>query len=255
MEELPMKRLFIWLLTLLVPFVMELRAETLRVFAAASLTDALKEIATGFEKETTNKVVFNFGASSTLARQIEEGAPADVFFSADEAKMDGLEKKSLILKEARKTKLSNALVIVVTSDSTLTVSKTADLTEAKVKRIALADPKTVPAGVYAKEYLTKLKLWSAIEHKVVPTDNVRACLAAVESGNVEVGIVYKTDAAISKKVKIAYEVPKAESPDISYPIAMVTEAKQPEAAKTFLRYLESDTAKNVFVRFGFIVRP
>lgn len=242
-------------LALLLSFAPLANAETLHVFAAASLTDAMKEIATGFEKDTPNKVVFNFGASSTLARQIEEGAPADVFFSADEAKMDGLEKKGLILKETRKSKLSNALVIVVTSDSTLTISKAADLADAKVKRVALADPKTVPAGVYAKEYLTKLKLWSAIEPKVVPTDNVRACLAAVESGNVEAGIVYKTDAAISKKVKVAYEVPKAEGPDISYPLAVVKEAKQPEAAKAFLHYLESDTAKNVLVRFGFIVRP
>ena len=231
------------------------QAETLRVFAAASLTDALKEIATSFEKETTNKVVFNFGASSTLARQIEEGAPADFFFSADEAKMDALAKKELILKDTRKSKLSNSLVIVVPNDSFAYLTKAADLTEAKVTRIALADPKTVPAGVYAKEYLTKLKLWTVIEPKVVPTENVRAALAAVESGNVSAGIVYKTDAAISQKVRIALDIPAADGPAISYPMAVLKEAKQPETAKAFARYLESDNARKVFIRYGFIVQP
>lgn len=230
-------------------------AETLRVFAAASLTDALKEIAVGYEQKSSDKIVFNFGASSVLARQIEEGAPADSFFSADEARMDGLDKKNLIVKETRKSKLSNALVIVVASDSTLSITKPADLAGAKVKRLALADHKAVPAGVYAKEYLTKLKLWPAIEPKVVSAENVRAALAAVESGNVEAGIVYKTDAVLSKKVRIAHEVPKAEGPDISYPMAVLKEAKQPELAKTFQKYLESEAATKIFQKYGFVVQP
>lgn len=233
------------------------QAETLRVFAAASLTDALKEIATGFEAQQkgADKVVFNFGASSTLARQIEEGAPADFFFSADEAKMDALDKKALIMKETRKSKLSNALVIVVPDDSFTYISKAADLAEAKVTRIALADPKTVPAGIYAKEYLTKLNLWAAIEPKVVPTENVRAALAAVESGNVRAGIVYKTDAAISKKIRVAYEIPRDEGPAISYPMAVLIEAKQPDLAKTFQKYLENEAAQKIFLKYGFIVQP
>jgi len=231
-----------------------LHAATINVFAAASLIESLKEIAAAYEKQTGEKIVFNFGASGLLARQIEEGAPADIFLSADEARMDGLEKKGLLVKQTRKSRLSNSLVVVVTADSTITIKSASDLAEPKVKRIALADPKTVPAGIYAKVYLEKAKLWSAVESKVVPTDNVRAALAAVESGNIEVGIIYKTDAAISKKVKVAYEVPASDTPAISYPMAVVKDAKELEAAKLFLKYLDSDEAGRVFEKFGFIVR-
>jgi molybdate transport system substrate-binding protein len=231
-----------------------LQAASIHVFAAASLTDSLKEIAAGYEKQTGDKVVFNFGASSFLGRQIEEGAPADVFFSADEARMNSLEKKGLIVKETRKSRLSNSLVIVVTADSTMTVHSANNLAEARVKRIALADPRTVPAGIYAREYLEKAKLWTAVEPKIIPTDNVRAALAAVESGNVEVGMVYKTDAAISQKVKVAFEVPASESPAISYPMAVLKEARNIEAARRFLKHLDSAEAGRVFEKFGFIVR-
>lgn len=224
------------------------------VFAAASLTETLKEIAGAYERGTGDKVVFNFGASSTLARQIEEGAPADVFFSADEAKMDALEKKELIAKDTRKSRLSNSLVVVVASDSSMQILSARDLAKAEVKRIALADPKTVPAGIYAREYLERTELWSAVERKVVPMDNVRAALSAVESGNVEVGIVYKTDANISKKVKVAYEVPMKEGPAISYPMAVVKASEKPAVARRFLDYLGSDQAARVFEKAGFIVR-
>ena len=226
----------------------------INVFAAASLADSLKEIAAVFEKQSGDGIVFNFGASSTLARQIEEGAPADIFFSADEAKMDGLEKKGLILKETRKSRLSNSLVIVVAAEGGAVIESPKDLATDKVKRIALAEPKIVPAGIYAKEYLQKQNLWPAVEAKIIPTENVRAALAAVEAGNVEAAVVYKTDAAISKKVKVAYEVPVQDNPDISYPMVMVKETKQPEAAKHFLQYLDSKDAAKVFEKFGFIIR-
>src|SRR5436190_17912786 len=184
------------------------------VFAAASLTDSLKEIAATYEKQSGDKIAFNCGASSMLARQIEEGAPADIFFSSDEAKMDGLEKMGLILKETRKSRLSNSLVIVVAAQEGAPITNPKDLATDKVKRLALAEPKTVPAGIYAKEYLQKQNLWTTVEAKVIPTENVRAALAAVEAGNVEAGIVYKTDAAISKKVTVAYEVPAKDNPPI-----------------------------------------
>lgn len=229
-------------------------AATLTVFAAASLTDSLKEIAAGYEKQTEDKVVFNFGASSFLARQIEEGAPADLFFSADEAKMDGLERKGLVAKETRKSRLSNSLVVVVATDSAITISSPAGLASPEVNRIALADPRTVPAGIYARRFLEEAGLWNDVESKVVPVDNVRAALAAVESGNVEAGMVYKTDAAISKKIKVACEVPAKEGPAISYPVAALKEAKEPDAAKRFLKHLGSDEAGRVFEKFGFIVR-
>lgn len=230
-------------------------AATLNVFAAASLAEALKEISTGYEKETGNKLSFNLAGSNALARQIDEGAPADLFFSADEAQMNNLEKKGRIVPESRTNLLGNSLVIVVLADSTLKIASPKDLARPEVKRLALADPKGVPAGVYAKEHLTKLGLWSAVEPKVVPTENVRAALAAVESGNIEAGIVYKTDAALSKKVKIAHEVPAAEGPAIRYPIALVKDSKQPEAARRFLQHLASDKARAVFAKFGFITGP
>jgi molybdate transport system substrate-binding protein len=230
-----------------------LGAAEITVFAAASLTDALKEMTPTYEKRSGDKIIFNFGASSTLARQIEEGAPVDLFFSADEAKMDALEKKGLIIRETRKSRLSNSLVIVAAADGSPPIETPKDLATDKVKRLALAEPKTVPAGIYAREYLQKQKLWSAVQAKVIPTENVRAALAAVEAGNADAGIVYKTDAAISKKVRIAYEVPRADNPPISYPLAVVKEGKEPEAAKRFLQYLNSDAAAKIFEKFGFII--
>jgi len=230
-----------------------IHAAEFNVFAAASLTDALKEIGAIYEKQSGDKVAFNFAASSMLERQIEEGAPADVFFSADEAKMDTLARKDLILKETRKSRLSNSLVIVTSADSDLKITSPADLASSKVRRVALADPKAVPAGVYAKAFLEKEKLWLEIEPKVVPVDNVRAALAAVESGNIEVGMVFKTDAAISTKVKIAYEVPANTGPKISYPVAVTKNAKQVESAKKFVEYLGSNDAANIFTKYGFIV--
>jgi molybdate transport system substrate-binding protein len=234
--------------------VIGIQAAEITVFAAASLTDSLKEIAAAYEKTSGDKITFNLGASSTLARQIEAGAPADIFFSADEAQMDGLAKQGLIDASTRKSRLGNSLVVVIPGDSTLQIQSAGDLTNAAVKQIALADPKAVPAGVYAKAWLTKQQLWPTIEPKVVPTENVRAALAAVESGNVEAGVVYKTDAGISKKVKVAYEVPAKDAPDISYPMALVKDSNQPAAAKNFLNYLDSREAGDIFKKFGFILR-
>jgi molybdate transport system substrate-binding protein len=244
------------ILTLVLLFSLAQRAVNaaeLNVFAAASLTDALKEIGANYEKQSPDKVFFNFGASSLLARQIAEAAPVDVFFSADEAKMDQLDKKDLVLKGTRRSRLSNSLVIVTAADSEIKINSPADLADAKIKRIALADPKAVPAGVYSKAWLEKQKLWTKVEPKIVPTDNVRAALAAVESGNIEAGMVFKTDAAISKKVKIAYESPVKDTPNISYPMAVMKNSKSIESAKKFVEYLDSNDAAKVFEKYGFIV--
>ena len=230
-----------------------LRAAEIIVFAAASLSESIKEIASAYEKQSGDKITFNLGASSTLARQIEEGAPADIFFSADEAKMDGLEKKGLIVKETRRSRLSNLLVIVTTRDSSLAIASPQDLATPIVKRLALGEPKTVPAGIYAKEYLAKLELWPVVEQKVVPCENVRAVLAAVESGNVDAGIVYKTDAAISRQVKVAFEVSANDGPKISYPVALIKEARQSAAARKFLEHLAGPVAGEVFARRGFML--
>ncbi|MEI8288254.1 MAG: molybdate ABC transporter substrate-binding protein [Verrucomicrobiota bacterium] len=228
-----------------------LPAAQIMVFAAASLTDSLKQIAADYEKTSGDKIVFNFAASGTLARQIEAGAPADIFFAADESKVDGLEKKGLLVSGTRKTLLGNSLVIVTPPDAAA-IHSPADLTNAAIQHIALGDVKSVPAGTYAKAYLEKLALWPVVESKIVPCENVRAVLAAVESGNVDAGFVYKTDAAISKKVKVAYEVPATDAPKISYPLALVKDAPQPEADKKFIAYLESDAATVVFKNFAFL---
>ena len=230
-----------------------LAAAEVSVFAAASLADVLNQLAKSYEKQSGDKLVFNFGASSLLARQIQEGAPADVFFSADEAKMDALEKQDLLLPGTRKSRLSNTLVIVVASDSSLKITLLADLATPVLKRLALADPKAVPAGIYSKEFLEKRKLWTAVEKKVIPTENVRAALAAVESGNVDAGVVYKTDAAMSKKVKVAYEIPASEGPTISYPVAVLKGSRSIAAAKKFVAYVNSPDAAQVFQGYGFIV--
>lgn len=228
-----------------------LHAAEVRVSAAASLTDALTEIARGYEKQAGDRIVFNFGASSTLARQIELGAPADLFLSADEEKMDALARAGLVDARSRASVLSNTLVIVTTGERIDTPRR---LASGVIRRIALAEPHSVPAGIYARQWLEKLNLWSAVSPKVIPTDNVRAALAAVESGNVDAAIVYRTDARIARRVRIAYEVDRSEGPAISYPFALMKDAEQPDAARRFLAYLRSKAALAIFARHGFIIR-
>jgi len=221
------------------------------IHAAASLTDALQEIAVLYKKDNNENVQFNFGASSMLARQIQEGAPGDIFVSADELKMDDLQKKGLILTETRKSILSNTLAIIVPEDSKTVLNTIQDLLKIK-GNIAIAEPQSVPAGIYAKEYLKKVGLWNKIIDRLLPTENVRAAMAIVEAGNADAGIVYKTDAAISKKVRTALEISKEEGPNISYPIAVLKESKDPQAAMKFYQYLISDQAFEVYRKYGFL---
>ena len=233
--------------------VCKVHAADVNVYAAASLTDVMKEIASAYEKESGDKILFNFGASSLLARQIIERAPADMFLSADEAKMDELEKAGLVATETRRDLLSNLLVIVVPYDSKLGIASPEELVT-KSQKIAVAEPRAVPAGIYTKEYLTGLGLWQKLEPKIVPTENVRGALAAVESGNVDAGFVYRTDANISSKVRIAFTVAVEQGPRIRYPVALIKEAKEKSAAAKFLAYLESARVRETFERYGFIVK-
>ena len=230
---------------------LHLCAAELTVHAAASLNDAMKEIGADYEKESGDKLQFNFGASSLLARQIEQGAPADLFLSADEAKMDVLENKGLLLPGTRRNLLSNLLVIVVANGAPSIPKSASDLVKPEYKKIALAEPQSVPAGIYAREYLQKIKLWDALKEKVVPTENVRSALAAVESGNVEAGFVYRTDALISKKVTVAVEIAAAEGPTISYPVAVIKSSKEPERARKLEEYLVGANSRAIFAKFGF----
>jgi molybdate transport system substrate-binding protein len=252
------KRLQPSLLLLAVFFVLFLAqtpasADEILVSAAASLTDVLKEIATGYQTKSKNTLKFNFGPSSGLARQIEEGAPADMFFSADLPQMDALQKKGLMEPGTQKNLLSNQLVIVVPADSKVGISSPKDLLKPDVKKIALAEPSSVPVGVYSSKYLMEEDLWDQVKPKVVPVQDVRATLASVQSGNVEAGFVYKTDAAIAKKVKVVYEVPVGKGPKITYPVAIVKESKQKTAARDFLNYLSTVPAKDTFKKYGFVV--
>jgi molybdate transport system substrate-binding protein len=230
-----------------------MQAATIHVSAAASLMDVLREIGSRYQRETGETVLFNFGSSSLLARQIMEAAPADLFISADELKMDQLQQRGFIVNKSRRSILSNTLVIIVPSDSSLKIASPKDLADPAIRNVAVAEPQSVPAGIYAKEYLRKLKVWDRITYKIIPTDNVRSALAAVESGNVETGIVYKTDALISKSVKIAYAIPANEGPKISYPAAVVADSREKRAAQRLLDYLQSDTARDTFRRYGFIL--
>lgn len=235
--------------------VANLSAASTRVFAAASLSDALREIAAVYERASGDQLGLVLAGSNVLARQIKEGAPADVFFSADEAKMDDLAQAGLIAAETRRTVLTNALVIVVHAKGGASIATPADLAGPAIRRIALAETRTVPAGIYAREYLERIGLWGQVAPKVVGTENVRASLAVVEAGNADAGIVYKTDALISKKVKIAYEIPSGAGPAIAYPVAMVEGARQPEAARRFIAWLATPAASVIFKKYGFLPTP
>ena len=230
-------------------------AAEIHVSAAASLTDALRVVARAWEAKSGDTIRFNFAASSTLARQISEGAPADLFISADEEKMDQLQKRGLIRTDTRCSLLSNTLVIAVPADGTVQIRKPRDLATRAVRRIAIAEPETVPAGIYARRYLRKIGIWNRIRDRIVPTENVRATLSAVESGNVDAGIVYRTDALSSKKIKVAVEISRREGPVISYPFAVLKAASDPAAARRFLAYLSSPAAREVFQRYGFLTNP
>jgi molybdate transport system substrate-binding protein len=232
-----------------------LRAGEVTIFAAASLADALEELARRYEPSSGDRVRMSFGGSNVLARQIREGAPADLFVSADEAKMDELAASALIEPGSRRVLLSNALVVVVSVEGGADIAHPRDLVRPAVRRLALAEPTTVPAGIYARQYLESLGLWEALRRKVVPTESVRAALAAVEAGNAQAGIVYATDARVSRRVRVAFAVPVGEGPRIVYPGAVVRGARNREAAQRLLAYLASPEAAAVFARYGFLPPP
>lgn len=249
----PLLRLVsVFLFSLLVGSVL---AADVTVFAAASLADALSELAPLHTKATGDTLRFNFGASGTLARQIQAGAPADVIVSADELRIDQLEQAGLLVAGSRRTILANQLVLVVAADGGAPIAALPDLAKPAVKRIAIGEPATVPVGTYTKEHLQKLGLWPQVSSKCVPLDNVRAVLAAVEAGNADAGFVYRTDALVSKKVRIAVEVPQAEGPRIIYPAAALCDAKEPAAAVRFVAYLAGPEAQAVFAQYGFLPAP
>ena len=228
----------------------EVQPADLRIFAASSLTDALSEALSLFEREQPSiRVVSQFGSSSDLARQILAGAPSDLFFSADDIQMGRLAREAAIEESSVRNVLSNLLVIVEPKETPPRVVTPEDLPG--VSRVALADPEAVPAGVYARRYLESRGLWNGLCGKIVPTLDVRGALAAVASGNVEAGVVYRSDAAMERRVRIAYVVPREEGPRIVYPLAIVAgHAREP--TRVLFEFLLSKEALAVFESFGFV---
>ena len=240
------------LVALSLAFASPSRAEEVVVFAAASLTDVLEEIAHEFEAAFSHRVVFAFGSSGDLARQIWVGARADVFFSADLKRMDELERAGLVRASDRVNVLSNVLVVVVPVSSAGSVRTPQDLL--RLPRIAVADPEVVPAGFYARTYFESIGLWAALRPKVVPTLDVRAALAAVASGSVPAGVVYRTDARRADAVRVAFEVPPGEGPPIVYPLAPLA-ASAKLATREFVRFLLLPTSRAIYEKHGFLVLP
>jgi len=225
------------------------RADEVLVFAAASLTDALGEAAESFQAATGHEVVISFAGSSTLARQIESGAPAAVFLSANVAWMDHLQGLGLIRPESRRDLLGNDLVVVTPADSRATLANLADLPALIGDgRLAIADPDHVPAGLYARESLETLGIWPEIEDRTARGTDVRATLALVERGEVPAGIVYRTDATIAD-VRVVLALPPDSHAPIIYPAALTISAGP--AAAAFLDFLAGPDARSIFLDHGF----
>ena len=234
--------------------------EQITVFAAASLKNALDDVNAAFTKATGIKVVSSYEASSALARQIEQGAPADAFISADLRWMDYVAERKLINPNTRVNLLGNKLVLIAPVDSKLgnvTIGQGFDIAKlAGDGRIAVADVKAVPAGLYAKAALEKLGAWAAAEPKLAQAENVRATLAFVARGETPVGIVYETDAKIEPKVKTIATFPDDSYPPVTYPVAATADTKKPGVGQYF-GFLRSPAAKAIFEKYGFsyLIKP
>ncbi|MEM1240010.1 MAG: molybdate ABC transporter substrate-binding protein [Cyanobacteria bacterium P01_H01_bin.26] len=222
------------------------------VSAAASLQDALAAIAPQFKAAYPNIVVeYNIGSSGTLQRQIEQGAPTDIFFSAAVKQMDTLGEKGLILPGSRQNLVANSLVVIAPMETSLDITGVAQLKGVDISRFAVGEFRSVPAGQYAEQVLENLDLLEPLTSKFVFGNNVRSVLSAVESGNAELGMVYATDAALSNQVKVLATAPADSHAPIVYPIAALQTTPHPAAAQTFINFLATDPAQEIFKEFGF----
>jgi molybdate transport system substrate-binding protein len=228
------------------------KALELTVAAAASLTDAMKEIEELYKKDHSNTTFeFTFGASGALQSQIEEGAPVDVFLSAAQKQMDSLEEKDMIDKDSRKDLLLNKVVLITPQDSNADIKTFEDISTDKVKKIALGEPESVPVGQYSEEVFDALNIKDQAVAKAVYGTDVRQVLSWVETGEVECGIVYATDAATTDKVEVVTEAPEDSHKPVIYPAALIKDSKNKEAAKSFLDFLSTKEAQEVFEKYGF----
>lgn len=228
------------------------------VFGAASLTDAMTAIAERYEEETGTAIRLSFASSSTLARQIEAGAPAQIFGSAAEQWMDYLQEKDLIVVESRVSPIGNHLVLIAPVDSTLAdvqldAHVDLDAMLGQDGRLAVGDPAHVPAGIYARQALEYLGLWQAAEPRLARAENVRSALSLVELGESPLGIVYETDAALSEKVRIVGIFPEESHEPVSYPFAIVAGAETPEVVALFA-YMTGEAGLAIFAEYGFSPR-
>ena len=224
----------------------------LTVSAAASLKDVMEEIKEIYEKENLNiTLTYNFGSSGSLQKQIEQGAEVDVFISAATKQMDELEDKGLIIEDTRKGFLENKIVLIVPLESS-EITDFKDLLEDNVKKIGIGEPKSVPAGQYGEEALTNLNIIDSLNSKFVYAKDVKEVLMWAETGNIDAGLVYETDAKASNKVKVVARAPEGSHRPIYYPAAVIKENKNQEAAKDFVNYLYSSKAKPIFEKYGFI---
>ena len=224
---------------------------TLLISAAASVTDAMEEVGTLYSQQQPDVTIqHNFASSGALQRQIEQGAPADVFLSAAQRQMDALEEQDLILPETRQNLLQNSIVLIVPQDSE-TVNSFSDLSVAELDHIAVGEFESVPAGQYAEEVLTNLGILEEIRDKLVFGNNVRQVLSFVEAGTADAGLVYATDAAMSDRIKIVESAPENSHSTIVYPIAVVKDSNHTDIAQNYLQFLSKETAKSVFEKYGF----
>lgn len=222
------------------------------ISAAASLKEAMGDIKQLYTQEKPNvTITYNFGASGALQQQIEQGAPVDIFFSAASKQMDALQEQGLLIASTRKNLLTNQLVLI-TPKSATPISDFKNLTDASVKKVALAEPKSVPAGKYAQEVLTSLGIFDKVKPKTVFAKDVRQVLNYVETGNVDAGIVYETDAKVSKKVKVVATAAANLHSPIIYPVAVLKRSQNGAIANEFIQFLDRDQAKTVFEKYGFI---
>lgn len=248
-----MRRL-IGFITLLLCFTVNAE-QKVTVFAAASLTNAMQDIGQLYQTQNPDtEVIFSFASSSTLARQIEQGAPAEIFISADQKWMDYLLERDLV--SAKELLVKNSLVLIAPIQSTITnvtIDKNTDWTTllAKGERMAVGDPAHVPAGVYAKESLSNLGIYDKLEPQFAPANNVRAALMLVELDEAKLGIVYSTDAKVSNKVKIVGEFPADSFSPVEYPIALITSDK---TAKAFYDFLKTAPAIAILEKYGFVTQ-
>jgi len=228
------------------------RADNLTVFAAASLKNALDDVSTEWKKGG-GQVVASYASSSVLAKQIEQGAPADVFISADTQWMDYVGKKSLI--ETPRDLLGNRLVLIAGKNNPLTLEIKPGLNLGELlgsDRLAVGDPSNVPAGIYAKEALIKLKIWDGVQAKLASAADVRAALVLVSRGEAPLGIVYETDAKVDPNVRTVAVFPEDSHKPIRYPVAVVKASKNADAAK-FVAFLSEPAAQAIFTKYGFAV--